>query len=70
MANAGTVRIRIWNAIGDIVAKIDDRKPAGPALSPLNTGRLAPGVYLYILDKDYGAGNSTRSHVERFAVRH
>jgi len=70
MAEIGTVRIRVYNAVGDIVARIDDVKPAGAALSPLNTARLAPGVYLYILDKNYGNGNSSRSHTERFVVRH
>lgn len=69
MAQAGTVRVRIYNAIGDLVAKLEDPKPAGPQLSQLNTARLAPGVYLYRLEKDYGGGNSTISGVKKFAVQ-
>ena len=70
MAQAGTARIRIYNVIGDLVAKIEDGKPAGAQISQLNTGRLASGVYLYRLEKDYGGGNSTTSSVQKFVVRH
>ena len=70
MALPGTVKIRIYNAIGDLAAKIEDTKPAGAQLSTLNTARLAPGVYLYRLEKNYGGGNSTTSKVKKFLVRH
>ena len=70
MALPGTARIRIYNAIGDLVAKIEDVQSAGPKLSSLNTARLAPGVYLYRLEKDYGNGNSTTSRVQKFVVQH
>jgi len=70
MALPGTVTIKVYNAIGDLVAKITDVKAAGAQSSVLNTGRLASGVYLYRLEKDYGGGNSTTSKVKKFVVRH
>jgi hypothetical protein len=56
--------------IGDIVAKIEDSKAAGAQLSSINTGRLAPGVYLYRLEKSYDNGTSTTSSVKKFVVKH
>lgn len=70
MAQPGTVRVRIYNVIGDLAAKLEDVRPAGAGLSQLNTARLAPGVYLYRLEKDYGGGNSTTSTVKKFVVQH
>ncbi|MDD5209146.1 MAG: IPT/TIG domain-containing protein [Elusimicrobiales bacterium] len=70
MALPGTVRITVYNAIGDLVAKIEDSRAAGGQFSTLNTGRLATGVYLYRLEKDYGAGNSAASKVKKFVVQH
>jgi hypothetical protein len=70
MAMPGTVRIRIYNAIGDLAAKIDESQPAGDRHSVLNTGRLATGIYLYRLEKDYGGGNAAQSRVKKFVVQH
>jgi hypothetical protein len=70
MASAGTVRIKVYNAIGDLVTKVEDTKGAGAQLSQINTARLASGVYLYRLEKDYGGGNSVTSKVKKFTVRH
>ena len=70
MSYPGTMRVRIFNSIGDIVAKVEAVKPAGGQLSNLNTARLAPGVYLYLLDKDYGGGNVVHLPVMKFVVKH
>jgi hypothetical protein len=70
MASAGTVRIMVYNAIGDLVSKVEDVRAAGAQLSQINTGRLASGVYLYRVEKDYGGGNSITSKVNKFVVRH
>lgn len=70
MTQAGTARINVYNVIGDLVAKIEETKSAGSQVSVLNTARLATGVYLYRLEKDYGANNSVVSKVKKFAVRH
>lgn len=69
MDSAGSVKIRVYNVIGDLAVKVDDTKPAGAATSTIDTARLAPGVYLYILERDYGAGNKARSRVKKFAVK-
>jgi hypothetical protein len=70
MDNPGSVVIRVYNAIGDIVAKINDDKASGAQTSTLNTGRLAPGVYFYVLEKIYGGGLTTRGGYTKFAVIH
>lgn len=70
MAQAGTVRIKVYNSVGDLVSKIEDTRGSGAQLSEINTGRLASGVYMYRLEKDYGGGNSITSDVKKFVVRH
>lgn len=65
---AGTVKIRVYNAIGDLTSKIEDTKPSGQQTSTMNTGRLAPGVYLYTVERDYGT-YKTQSSVKKFAVK-
>jgi len=70
MESAGDVKIRIYNVIGDLAVKIDDAKSAGSQTSTVDTARLAPGVYLYILERSYNGGNKTRSKVKKFVVKH
>jgi len=70
MESAGTVQIRVYNVIGDLAVKIDDSKPAGAQFSTVDTGRFAPGVYLYTLERDYVGGNISRSKVKKFVVQH
>ncbi|MDO8631355.1 MAG: SBBP repeat-containing protein [Phycisphaerales bacterium] len=70
MESAGSVKIRVYNVIGDLTVKVDDTKPSGAALSTIDTGRLAPGVYLYILERDYNNGTKARSKVKKFVVKH
>ena len=70
MELAGTVKIRVYNAIGDLATKVEDSKSSGLQLSTINTARLASGVYLYIMEKDYGNGNVSRAGVKKFVVKH
>lgn len=70
MASPGRVRINVYNVIGDLASKIEDQKQAGNQLSTMDTSRLAPGVYLYIVERDYGNGNIVRSGVKKFVVKH
>ena len=70
MARPGKVKIRVYNIIGDLAAKIEDVKGIGAQLSSINTGRLAPGVYLYKLEKNYDNGTSSTSGVKKFVVKH
>ncbi|MCR4295074.1 MAG: T9SS type A sorting domain-containing protein, partial [Elusimicrobia bacterium] len=70
MTSAGDVKIRVYNAIGDLAVKVDDRKSAGQQTSTIDTARLAPGVYLYILERTYDSGDKSRSKVKKFVVKH
>ena len=68
MESAGTVKIKVYNAIGDLASKIEDTRTAGQHTSTMNTGRLAPGVYLYTVERDYG-NRTVNSGVKKFAVK-
>ena len=70
MDTAGDVKIRVYNAIGDLAVKVDDSRSAGAQTSTIDTGRLAPGVYFYTLERNYAGGNKSRSKVKKFAVQH
>ena len=70
MDQQGTVVIKVYNAIGDIAAKISEAKPSGAQTSTLNTGRLAPGVYFFIVEKHYGGGVVNKDAVIKFGVVH
>jgi len=70
MASPGTARIRIYNTVGDLAVRLEHPKGAGAQSTTLNTGRMAPGVYLYRLEKDYDNGTSSKSTVKKFVVKH
>lgn len=70
MASAGNVKIRVYNVVGDLAVKVDDTKSAGQHTSTIDTARLAPGVYLYILEREYNNGDKARSKVKKFVVKH
>ena len=81
MFGTGHATIKVYNAIGDIVAKLDDGTDTSVCTltsagknyicqSPLNTARLAPGVYLYRIEKIYKDGTATHSKFMKFAVKH
>jgi len=67
---SGTAKIRIYNVIGDLAAKLEHTGASGPQSATLNTSKLAPGVYLYRLEKDYVNGTSSTSSVKKFVVKH
>lgn len=69
MAESGNVSIKVWNAVGDIVARVEETKASGAQVSPLMTGRLAPGIYLYRIEKLYASGKSDSSNVKKFVVK-
>jgi hypothetical protein len=70
MAMPGMVKIRIYNIVGDLASKIEESKAAGTQFSSVNTGRLAPGVYLYRVERNYNNGTSATSGVKKFVVKH
>jgi len=68
MAEAGVVTIRVYNEAGELAATLEDRRPAGVQTSMLRTADLAPGVYYYLLKRDYDSGASERARMQKFAV--
>jgi hypothetical protein len=70
MGGSGTTNIKVWNVIGDLVAKLEQTTPAGSQSATLNTARLAPGVYLYRIEKNFDSGATDRSKIRKFVVQH
>lgn len=70
MEAPGTVTIKVYNVIGDLAAKIEDTRGAGTQSSTLSTNRLAPGVYLYMMERNYGGGHRVKGGVKKFVVKH
>jgi hypothetical protein len=69
MTVPGNAHIRVYSEIGKLVDTQEERKPAGPQSSSLNVGKLAPGVYLYLLNLDFDDG-TTSKYKRKFAVTH
>jgi hypothetical protein len=69
MVGAGNVKIRVYNEIGKLVDTVEERKPTGPQGSNINIGKLAPGVYLYLLNLNFDDG-STKKYKHKFVVIH
>jgi len=70
MAGPGLVNIRVYNEIGRLVYSLEENKPAGAQSSNIRVGRLAPGVYLYLLSMSYDDGNVNRYSKRKFVVIH
>lgn len=68
MAQAGSVVIRIYTGGGVLVATLEETQPAGQRTSRVTTAHLAPGVYLYLIERRYGSGLSDRIGPRKFAV--
>ncbi len=68
MANSGTVKIRIFNAIGQLVCTQQETKSAGAQTSTLNFAGYAPGVYLYLINMNYDSGGADSVPVSKFLV--
>ncbi|OGR46827.1 MAG: hypothetical protein A2X34_05430 [Elusimicrobia bacterium GWC2_51_8] len=70
MDQPGTAKIRVYNVIGDLASKLENTVSKGGHIAALNTARLASGVYLYIIEKNYDDGTSNKSGVKKFVVKH
>lgn len=70
MAGTGSVDIRIFNAIGQMVNKQDEVKSGGPQTSTLNVSSYAPGVYVYVVTITYDVGGTSSLPVSKFVVVH
>jgi hypothetical protein len=68
MKGQGSVLIRIYNEAGDLAAKIEENRPAGNGTSLLDTSRMAPGVYLWLLTMNYSTGPAESFGVKKFLI--
>jgi len=68
MASPGRAKIRIFNIVGDLVARSDEFKGTGLQETRLSVGGYAPGVYLYKIDIEYASGGKASLPVKRFVV--
>ena len=48
---------------------LEERKSTGPQSSSINIGKLAPGVYFYLLNLKTDDGN-TKKYKRKFVVTH
>lgn len=68
MAESGTVRIRVYNAAGQLVDSLEESKPAGSQRTAITTAKLAPGVYFYLLERHYASGTTNNIGPRKFVV--
>lgn len=57
MREAGEMKLKVWNAAGNLVATLDERKGAGNQISYLPISSFAPGHYFYQVTLVYDSGN-------------
>ncbi|HVM33226.1 MAG TPA: sugar-binding protein [bacterium] len=69
MGGAGTAKIKVWNAWGNLVATLSEPKAAGLQSSLLNVSSFAPGHYFYRVELDYGSGRADRFKTQVLAVQ-
>ncbi len=69
MAGAGTATIKVWNAWGNLVATINDPKPAGEGSSSLDVTSFAPGHYFYRVVLNYNSGQTDSFQTQILAVK-
>ena len=69
MPGPGLANIRVYNEIGGLVDTLEERKSTGPQSSSINIGKLAPGVYFYLLNLKTDDGN-TKKYKRKFVVTH
>lgn len=70
MAGPGLVNIRVYNEIGNLMDSQEERKSAGKQVTSIDVGRLAAGVYLYLLKMKYDNGTTEKYSKRKFAVMH
>jgi len=71
MTGPGSVNIRIYNEVGDLMQTLDETKATGTQGSTINTGDLARGVYFCLLKMAYDDVNtSSENYKLKFAVTH
>jgi Carbohydrate family 9 binding domain-like/PA14 domain len=69
MAAAGTAKIKVWNAWGNLVATLGDPKGPGLQSSALNVASFAPGHYFYRVELVYGSGQKDTFRTQVLAIK-
>jgi hypothetical protein len=60
MREPGTMKLRVWNAAGNLAATLNDPKGAGPQISYLPIANFAAGHYFYQVTLAYDSGDEDR----------
>jgi hypothetical protein len=68
MAEAGMMRLKVWNQNGEVSSEINDHKPAGVQATPFSLSGFAPGVYFYRVTLEYDSGKTEQLKPGKFAV--
>jgi hypothetical protein len=69
MRHPGKAKIRLFQASGDAVGKVEDQHDTeGVHSSDVSTQRYAPGVYFCHVDLNYDNGESEALPLSKFVV--
>ncbi|OGF47870.1 MAG: hypothetical protein A2452_12085 [Candidatus Firestonebacteria bacterium RIFOXYC2_FULL_39_67] len=68
MTGSGTVKIKIYNEVGNMVSSLEEIKSLGSQGSTLNVSNLAPGIYFHIVSMTYDDGGIKKYSKRKFAV--
>ncbi len=68
MPESGTVRIRVYNEAGNLVADFQQMEPAGLQQTPLDISYYNPGIYLYLVTLSLDSGAQSSLPSGKFAV--
>ncbi len=64
----GYVKIRVYNEVAELVETVGEVKPAGSQASLIDTSKFATGVYLYMINIDYGSLGSSKIGPKKFIM--
>jgi len=70
MPGPGQVRIRVWNAAGDLATALTEDELAGFQTTQIAVNQFASGVYLYKISITYDSGSVENLGVQKFTVSH
>jgi hypothetical protein len=69
MREAGTMKLRVWNAGGNLAATLNDRKGVGNQISYLPIANFAPGHYFYQVTLAYDSGDKDSFQTKVLAIQ-
>lgn len=69
MRESGAMKLKVWNAAGNLAATLNDRKGAGPQISYLPIASFAPGHYFYQVTLAYDSGDQDSFKTKVLAIQ-